>query len=197
MRRIRLGSTFTCEYDVLYNFLGFFSGREENNGGDSELKIAIYSLASMLLVLPFLVGSTASAGEYDPWCDLDDDGDIDIFDVVSVAGRYGSAGTPINKTALLYEVNATLTELLSKIAELETQITILNATKLCMHADFDSGWFNISRGEEIIVTHYLNTTDVLVYMVGRVHNESSPYIHQINFGGDARDWPIVHANGAR
>lgn len=57
----------------------------------------------------------ASTTEYDPWVDLDDDGNITIFDVVKVCSRYGTEGTPVNKTALLYEVNATFTELQSRI----------------------------------------------------------------------------------
>ncbi|MCK4685099.1 MAG: hypothetical protein KAT44_09080 [Pirellulales bacterium] len=32
---------------------------------------------------------------------MDDDGDIDIFDIVNIAARYRTTGTPINKTALL------------------------------------------------------------------------------------------------
>ena len=37
-------------------------------------------------------------------CDLNDDGSIDIFDVVKMVDLYGTVGTPINKTALLLEL---------------------------------------------------------------------------------------------
>jgi len=50
------------------------------------------------------IGVTAQTRPYDPWADLDDDGDIDIYDIVDIAGRYGTTGTPINKTELLLEL---------------------------------------------------------------------------------------------
>lgn len=69
----------------------------------------------------FLVNTTASnyettsTHEYDPWCDLNDDGIIDIYDVVMVCVRFGSEGTPINKTELLLSLNQTVHELQSKM----------------------------------------------------------------------------------
>jgi hypothetical protein len=45
------------------------------------------------------VGLTSSAGVYNPWYDLDDDGDIDIFDVVRMAGSYSTSGTPFTMKA--------------------------------------------------------------------------------------------------
>jgi len=79
---------------------------------------------------------------YDPWVDWNDDGCIDIYDKVAVGARFGSCGTPINKTALLLclhnrldSLNVTVVELQSKVdalestvAILETDITMLNAT---------------------------------------------------------------------
>jgi hypothetical protein len=38
---------------------------------------------------------------YDPWEDLNDDGKIDLYDAVMLLNKYGTKGTPINKTALL------------------------------------------------------------------------------------------------
>ena len=58
------------------------------------MKTSVYYvfLAATLLVSFLLVGTTA-VNEYDPWADLDDDGDIDIYDIVDIAGRYGTTGT--------------------------------------------------------------------------------------------------------
>jgi len=56
----------------------------------------------------YIVGYTSSVSDcpptgYCPWDDLDDDGDIDIFDVVEIAGRYGTSGEPVlGKAALEY-----------------------------------------------------------------------------------------------
>ncbi|UCG36764.1 MAG: hypothetical protein JSV64_00320 [Candidatus Bathyarchaeota archaeon] len=50
------------------------------------------------------VGLTSSASVYDPWCDLDGDGDIDIFDVARIASCYGTSGEPLKaKAALEYD----------------------------------------------------------------------------------------------
>lgn len=74
------------------------------------LTLVSAALTLMLLVSPFLVGSTASV-TYNPWADLNDDGDVDIFDVVLLAGHYSSIGIPVNKTELLYNVSDTLRRL--------------------------------------------------------------------------------------
>jgi len=66
--------------------------------------------------------TTDASPEYNPWRDLNDDGVINIYDVVMVTGIYGSTGTPINKTALLYNVNDTFTELLSRIDSLNSSL---------------------------------------------------------------------------
>jgi len=57
----------------------------------SRLTIANFMIAMILLSSPFIVQLTSSA-TYDPWADLDGDGDIDIFDVVTMTGRYGTKG---------------------------------------------------------------------------------------------------------
>jgi len=51
-------------------------------------------LAIMFLISMSLVGITSSQGVYDPWCDQDSDGDIDIFDIVPAAAAYGTTGDP-------------------------------------------------------------------------------------------------------
>jgi hypothetical protein len=59
----------------------------------SALTLVNLAAASVLLLTPFLIGLTASA-PYDPWYDLDENGKIDIFDVVRIAGTYGTTGDP-------------------------------------------------------------------------------------------------------
>jgi len=93
----------------------------------------------------FLIGTTTSistkgVSDYDPWCDFDDDGDIDIYDIVEIAGRYGTAGTPVNKTALLYNISNTFSELLSiidslntTVIELENTVNYLNTTVIYLN----------------------------------------------------------------
>lgn len=61
------------------------------------LSLAVAVLSSLLFV-------QVAANNYDPWLDNNDDGKIDIYDVVEVASAYGSVGTPINKTAMLLDL---------------------------------------------------------------------------------------------
>ncbi|MGB9135316.1 MAG: hypothetical protein WCC63_07035 [Candidatus Bathyarchaeia archaeon] len=57
------------------------------------MRKAVLSLTCVLLAPMFLVGVSTSA-PYDPWSDLDADGDIDIFDIVKIAGSYATTGDP-------------------------------------------------------------------------------------------------------
>jgi hypothetical protein len=79
-------------------------------------------LATVLLALMFLVSPTLSEvtpQPYDPWFDLTDDGIIDIDDVILVALRFGTTGTPINKTELLLELEA-------RVSALEANYSVTN-----------------------------------------------------------------------
>lgn len=60
-------------------------------------------LGTVLFASLFLVSATASptpraTAPYDPWCDYNDDGIIDIFDIVNIASRYRTTGSPLNKS---------------------------------------------------------------------------------------------------
>ena len=69
------------------------------------MKRVTTTLAVLLVTLVMFVGVTSST-LYDAWYDFDDDGDIDIYDIVDIAGRYGTTGTPINKTELILNLQA-------------------------------------------------------------------------------------------
>jgi len=207
-----------------------------------------YMVLSSVGIVSILLGSLfyynmvqgQEAVEYDPWCDINDDGIIDIQDIYFVALGYGTIGNSINKTALLYEVNATFTDLLSRIdsmntslldleaylitritdldaslVELQSKVNTLEAKVATLKTDvalhdamiidlqsrletlenqtlpqgfmrtpaYDSGWVYIAPGKDVIFTHNLTTTKVLVYMIG-MKLGASPYIHQIDYGGE-------------
>ncbi len=112
--------------------------------------LAAIALSLMFLAPSFLVRWTVSdfppeaPGEYSPWGDLNDDGIINIFDIVWVAGRYQTTGTPLNITDLLLDLQsrveylegnqtsftAAINYLLNEITILETCITYLNASNI-------------------------------------------------------------------
>jgi hypothetical protein len=181
-------------------------------GGDTmvrkrDLVIAVLITFCLTATL-FLVKFTRSQplGQYDPWLDINDDGKILIEDVAWVAKAFGTSGDPINKTALLIEVNATYASLLSQINELKTMIAQMNSTIVQLNdrvdilnmtglgkPDFDSDWNNITAGQQITFNHNLGTTNVLVYMIGN-DTSGTLYIHQIKYGGDTS---VLTEYGAR
>lgn len=130
------------------------------------------TLGILLLSSTFFVGVTAQVNPYDPWVDINDDGEIDIFDIVQIAGAYGTTGTPINKTDLLLE-------LLVRVQVLENQSGWLPAPV------YDSGWTQISRSEIIVFQHGLNSTNLLVYIIGKTASDGT--INQWMYGGVYND----------
>ena len=85
-------------------------------------------LSAMVLALMFIpMSGSQTTPQYDPWADINDDGKIDIKDVSYTARLFGTTGDPVNKTALLYNVNATLTELLSRIDQLNASVKWLQS----------------------------------------------------------------------
>jgi hypothetical protein len=137
------------------------------------LSVAIVSvLLGSLLVNNMLMAQTDSH-EYDPWIDLNDDGDIDWFDFGIFAQAYGTSGTPINKTALV--------ELESRVDALETRIEVLeNKSGFLPPPAFDSGWIPLSVGTVTTIYHWLGTTEVLVYMTA--NNTGGFEVHQRYYG---------------
>ena len=153
-------------------------------------------VAIVIMFFSFLTSTTAML-PYDPWFDTDDNGKIDIKDVGEASIRYGTYGTPIiNRTALLLYLNETVHEheerimnLEEKVVELENKVTILNATKLG-EPDYDSGWVSLPKGDKMF-THNLGTTNVLVYVIGN-YPIASPYIHQMDYGGEITHSGLNH-----
>lgn len=165
--------------------------------------------SGIVLALAFapLTGSQTTP-DYDPWMDLNDDGAINLYDAVMLLSRYGTKGTPINKTQLLLEIleridslNASLPELeaiiaeqQARISELETEIAILNATKLGK-PDYDSfedpevgRWQYLQPDIPWRFDHHLNTTDVIVYLVFSNDTAGSNINHHWYGGQNSGTW---------
>jgi len=77
--------------------------------------LVTFCLTSALFVVK-PIGSQIQR-QYDPWIDTNDDGKIDMKDVIKTISLFGTTGTPINKTALLLEI-------LSKIDNLNMSLNI-------------------------------------------------------------------------
>ncbi len=56
--------------------------------------IIITALLTFCLTATVFMVATSRSAEYDPWVDLNDDGKIDIFDVVGMTSRYAATGNP-------------------------------------------------------------------------------------------------------
>jgi hypothetical protein len=84
---------------------------------------------TLFIIVPTRSASTQTSKlKYDPWKDINDDGKIDIVDIVSLASIYGARGTPINKTALLLELLTKITSLNASVVELQSRLDSLNRT---------------------------------------------------------------------
>ena len=140
--------------------------REKEGGDIGEMRNRTIAIAVLLLAPTFLISVTATV-PYDPWCDMDDDGDIDIYDVVEMADRYGTAGASVNKTALLYEVNGTFTGLLGRIAGVEDSVFALGTQMFFMQEDLVNAYARITQLEQRVdefsaLIAYLNETVALL-----------------------------------
>lgn len=83
----------------------------------SGLTLFNIGLAIVLLASSLWVSTTADYGmsavsPYDPWCDINDDGKINIMDIANIARRFGALGEPFTaKAALEYTTADGLTSL--------------------------------------------------------------------------------------
>jgi hypothetical protein len=141
--------------------------------------IAITSIFFLIITLFMMVPirSQPANGGYDPWLDLNDDGTIDSTDLGILGAVWGTAGEPINKTALLLE-------LLSRIDTLNATVMELKKARIGM-PDYDSDWVTLDPGNNYF-DHNLGTTDVLVYITGN-HSDPNGGINQQNYGGDYQE----------
>jgi hypothetical protein len=54
----------------------------------------------LLTSLVFLAVTSSSSQQYDPWVDFNEDGAIDIFDIVGVALAFGATGDPTKNVTI-------------------------------------------------------------------------------------------------
>ena len=56
--------------------------------------LIITAVLTFCLTSTIFMVATSRSAEYDPWVDINDDGKIDIFDVVGMTSRYAATGDP-------------------------------------------------------------------------------------------------------
>lgn len=123
-----------------------------------NLVLAFLIILSMTLTIFIItpIRSSPTTGTFNPWADLNGDGTVDIYDAIQFAGAFGSSGQAINTSQIA------LPGFMSKPA-------------------YDTGWQSISPGQDIRFYHYLNTTDLFVYMMGK-DASSTHFLNQVNYG---------------
>jgi hypothetical protein len=113
-------------------------------------------LSTSLLFMLTPSRSSPGIGEYDTWADINDDGQVDIYDAIALAGAFGTSGTSAQKASI----------------------------------EFDSGWINITDrcGQNIVVTHNLNSTDSIVDIQGKNTLDSGPQQRYYGLTGITTGW---------
>jgi len=90
---------------------------------------------TIVLLLAIPTRSNPTIGEYDPWADFNDDGTIDMYDVGYTARLYGAAGTAINKTELLLQLQDRIIGLEDMVLQLQANSTALEDMVLQLQAN--------------------------------------------------------------
>jgi hypothetical protein len=98
--------------------------------------------ATLFSIIP--VGSQGIR-DYDPWYDMNDDGKIDLWDVYHLNMKYGTTGTPINKTDLLLTLQNRIDSLNSSLRDLEAN---LKTRMIALETSFAQLQENLSSVEE-------------------------------------------------
>jgi hypothetical protein len=125
-----------------------------------DVVIAVVITFCLMSMLVLTIPSRSNPDDnYDAWADVNCDGSVNILDSILVSNAFNTQGTPIDKSTY------PLLGMINKPA-------------------FDSNWTYIEQDQTVIFPHGLNTTEVFVYMIGKTNQTASPYIHQIDYGGE-------------
>lgn len=122
--------------------------------------------ATLFMIVPI---RSQPVEEYDPWVDTNDDGMIDIKDILHLALKYGATGTPINKTELLLKLEARLEILNATVIALGQQISSLEV-ETEKHAHIFAGYVDGTPFEVSLPAEWSSFENVEVTATGYKYN---------------------------
>jgi len=99
------------------------------------LIVAVLATFCLTATLFMIVPTRSQTGSYDPWEDVNDDGSIDMADISIEIANFMANGIPINKTALLLELQSRMDDLNASVLDLKAQFLAL---LLGLQTDVDS-----------------------------------------------------------
>jgi hypothetical protein len=91
--------------------------------------------------------ATSQSAEYDPWVDLNDDGKIDIFDVVGMTSRYGATGDSAK--------NVTMAGHATKLAY------FISGQSVSAGSSWTSGWIHVGGYSKVTICLYTSALECL------------------------------------
>jgi hypothetical protein len=95
----------------------------ETKGRNLGLKILAICLVACMVMVPTTALSQIPSRVYNPLADINEDGKVDLKDLVLLVEAYGTNGTPINITELENQV----TTLQTQVSELPKDFSLYNA----------------------------------------------------------------------
>jgi hypothetical protein len=160
----------------------------------------------VLLTLLLIPSSNQQDNTYDHWKDLNDDGVIDASDLFELSKAYGISGEPINKTALLLELqdkvdslNATCLELLDRVEMLEsTQPIFITVYDPSMRVIPEGDWFDIVTVSNVTVCEGANVLAIATvdfYQLGWIyirHRANDTYGENHNYESTTNHFVELH-----
>lgn len=149
--------------------------------------LTVFCLTSTMFLVQLARSQTL--GQYDPWLDITDDGKIQIDDVARVAKAFGTSGDPINKTALLLDIQ-------DRVAILEKQADIVETIRFYEPNETMNDNQQASKDAAVFVWNPHNITDnailsVRCYFQYRCESQGLHFTIQVNNRqGDDIGWLV-------
>ena len=121
-------------------------------------------LSAILLTSIGFIGVTAQTQQYDPWIDINEDGDINMLDAIRFAGVYGTSGDPAKNVTVInwpQNIDVTITSYANNGGSLYVTV---DPTSISWEYIDTVGYRKISIGFDPVGTTDLDVS--IVWLVG-------------------------------